>query len=454
MIKMGAKRGRTSNQLSLVSCKESSMMASAVNVASNEDLLIQILLHVPIKTLMAFKSVSKHWLSLITSPGFVHLRNPLPSAASLFFATSFCRNNPSYQFIPLGATDGCPAPFKTLDFVHDPLGSGISVLQSCNGLLLCASYRARELKRRYYVYNPTTKQSATLPQIRREYAKKVCGMNLAFDPVKSPHYKVVCVRRSETNRQLFQIEIYSSETLSWRVSGQPFAAPMYTSFQNCTYWNGSVHWWRGRVDPWHRFIHTGVRIDGPYTLYLKVDEERVEQLPLPMRNIATVNLNEQDEVKTYFTASYIGESEGHWHIIEEVPRHILGEVPRHRNNPNLSLCNVYEVARDYSGWFVKYQVDLSAISNVFPEIIKYRYNRCSGYILNILSVVRRGREEEDASFLVAEIPGGKVIRYNLVDKSMTKLWELTPIGYKFYNDDGLRRDCVSAFSYIESLACV
>ena len=30
-------------------------------------------------------------------------------------------------------------------------------------------------------------------------------------------------------------------------------------------------------------------------------------------------LNDQENVKTHFAASYIGESEGHWHIIEKLP---------------------------------------------------------------------------------------------------------------------------------------
>ncbi|KAK1399689.1 putative F-box domain-containing protein [Heracleum sosnowskyi] len=443
---MGAKRGRTSNQLSLVSGNPV-LKSSSVSVASNEDLLIQILLYVPIKTLMGFKSVSKQWLSLITNPHFVRLRNPLPSAASLFFASSLCRSNPDYQFIPIDVNGRSPTPFKTLDFVHDPLGSGISVLQSCNGLLLCASYRARESKRRYYVYNPTTKQFAILPQIRREYAKDVCGMSLAFDPIKSLHYKVVCVRRSEMIRQLFQIEIYSSETLLWRISGQPFAASMGTQFQFCTYWNGSIHWWGDSANRWNWYTHMSFYRKVLYRLYFKVDEERLEQLPMPMRHIVLDELNVQENEKPCFAASYIGESEGHWHIVEE--------VPKFRPNSYFTfLLKVYELARDYSGWFVKYEVDLNAIASVVPEIIKHRYNRCSGYTLNILSLVRSVKEEEDCSFLVVEIPGGKVVRYNFVDQSVEKLWEFTPIGYKFYDEDGLRRDCVSAFPYIESLACV
>lgn len=166
-----------------------------------------------------------------------------------------------------------------------------------------------------------------------------------------------------------------------------------------------------------------------------------------MKHIVPVEMNEQENEKPFYSASYIGESEGHWHIVEEVPK-------LRPNSYFTSFMNVYEVARDYSGWFVKYQVDLNAISSVFPEIIKYYDNRCNGYTLNILSLVRCGKEEEDGSFLVVEIPGGKIVRYNFVDKSVVELWELTPIGYKFYNEDGLRHDSISAFPYIESLACV
>ncbi|XP_074362798.1 F-box protein At5g07610-like [Apium graveolens] len=371
---MGAKRSRTTKQISPISCdsglKSSAIIASAVIVASSEDLLIQILLLVPIKTLMGFNSVSKQWLSLITDPRFIRLRYPLPpSASALFFRSSSCSSNPDYQFISLDITEVSPIPFKTLNFTRDPLSSGISVLQSCNGLLLCASHQAREFNRRYYVYNPTTSQFATLPRIRREYSKHVLGMSLAFDSLKSPSYKVVCVR---TSGKLLQIEIYSSETQLWRVSGEPFTAPKYMEFGNSRFWN----------------------------------------------------------------AFYLGEFEGHWHLIEV-------------NSDFTSLFDVYEMAIDHSWWFVKYQVDLSAISSVFPEIIK---NNRYGYAFNIISLGRRGREEDDESFLVLEIPGGKIVHYNLVDKTVKKLWEYAPIGYKFYNDDGLRY--CRALPYIESLACV
>ncbi|KAM7465809.1 hypothetical protein LguiB_013371 [Lonicera macranthoides] len=37
--------------------------------------------------------------------------------------------------------------------------------------------------------------------------------------------------------------------------------------------------------------------------------------------------------------------------------------------PRTTIFNVYEMDMDYSGWFVKYRVDLDALMNAFPESI-------------------------------------------------------------------------------------
>lgn len=46
---------------------------SAQHIASNEDLLTELLLHLPPKSLLRFQTVSKHWLSIISSPQFRRL---------------------------------------------------------------------------------------------------------------------------------------------------------------------------------------------------------------------------------------------------------------------------------------------------------------------------------------------------------------------------------------------
>lgn len=194
--------------------------SSAQIVASIDDLLTEIFLHLPMKSLIRFKLVSKHWRSLIANPLFCFLRNPYPNpAVGLFLPYS----NPRFEYVPFSVNKSTKPPFRKLNFTEDP--SGIGILQSCNGLLLCCSFRARVYKPRYYIYNPTTKRFSKIPKLdqRSWTSARIHGMSLVFDPVKSPHYKVVCARGSESDygEYQYQFEVYSSETGPWRKCGVP-----------------------------------------------------------------------------------------------------------------------------------------------------------------------------------------------------------------------------------------
>ncbi|KAK6121758.1 hypothetical protein DH2020_044502 [Rehmannia glutinosa] len=66
------------------SCREEKIIAQIIEisgeiVAAIDDLLKQILLRLPIKSLLRFKLVSMHWNYLISNPRFRHLRNPDPN---------------------------------------------------------------------------------------------------------------------------------------------------------------------------------------------------------------------------------------------------------------------------------------------------------------------------------------------------------------------------------------
>ncbi|XVF11241.1 hypothetical protein REPUB_Repub08aG0009500 [Reevesia pubescens] len=172
------------------------------------------------------------------------------------------------------ATSQLLLPFKFLNFINHP--SGLKILQSCNGLLLCSSFRDRGFKHNYYVYNPTTKQFVTLPPPAKKNTLIVSGVSLAFDPTKSPHYKVVCVREPdqwlglrddpESSYVNQQIEIFSSQTQSCRLSGNPFIAEVNTGFKGGVFCNGAIHWLTG----W-----------GTTSPYFNVEEEKLRQLPMP-----------------------------------------------------------------------------------------------------------------------------------------------------------------------------
>ncbi|KAH0676471.1 hypothetical protein KY285_024272 [Solanum tuberosum] len=91
--------------------------------------------------------------------------------------------------------------------------------------MLCSNSPLRLAKTNYYVCNPTTKHYTALPKsVLETENSKIHGISLAFDPAKSPHYKVICVRDSVSSPQHYQIEIYSAQTGPWRLSGDPFIA--------------------------------------------------------------------------------------------------------------------------------------------------------------------------------------------------------------------------------------
>ncbi|KAG5607321.1 hypothetical protein H5410_028813 [Solanum commersonii] len=144
--------------------------SSARIVVSIDDLLMEILLRVPIRSLLCFKIVSKHWLSIITHPHFSVLCHPNPNRAIGLFLTCpySLPAKPQFDYVHFDKKNPPKPPFKNLKFIKD--SSGISVLQSCNGLMLCSN-------------SPSS-----------------------FDPAKSPHYKVICVRDSVSSPQHYQIE--------------------------------------------------------------------------------------------------------------------------------------------------------------------------------------------------------------------------------------------------------
>ncbi|CAN4116496.1 unnamed protein product [Withania somnifera] len=406
-----------------------SSSASANKVGYNEGLLTQIFLHLPAKSLIRCKCVSKQWHFIITSPHFTRLRTPqFNSARGLFLHCSSFVINPFHQFVPFGLENPISAPVHELSFIDDP--TRIRILQSCNGLLLCCCFGALEPNKNYYVYNPTTQQFVTLPRPggEKQITKVVLGMELAFHPWKSPHYKVICTRRSELDPdEHYQIEIYSSETKKWRVSGPPFPAHYNIGFAYTgVYWNSVIYW-----------------ACGDKALGFNVEQERLEKFPMPC--IRRGQGEEESRV------SYYGESCGYLHLIQVYSRQ------------KLTFYNIYEMKSDGTEWFLKYQVNVEDVVNAFPHMVRHYLEPTDWhYLAMVVLCVIRGEKEEDA-FMILHIPR-MVIRFNLRDYTFYKLCEFGNTSThqddnnKFEEEDevpetlvSLQLDRSSAFQYIESL---
>ncbi|KAL4557172.1 hypothetical protein LXL04_035344 [Taraxacum kok-saghyz] len=374
-------------------------------IGSNDDLLMEILLRLPVTSVLRFKSVSKHWRSLLSHRNFTLLYKTASNSPGLFV-----RN----LYIPFDVDRPHTPPFRNLDFYPDLCG--IRIVQSCNGLLLCCSKRGHERARKYYVFNPTTKQFALIPSVPggMDVRKTIRFMGLAFHQTDCAHYKVICIHVVKPD-DLFKIQVYSSDTGKWKISDQSFSAPYYTPLRCGVFVNQAIYWAPSSANP----------------CYFKIDTQELQSLPLPVP-VASFGGYQGGALPLYF-----GESRGHLHLVERANR---------SDNSHLQL-NVYEMLNDHSGWFLKYRVELDEFVNAYPEMINSYQDPSSPryYEFEVFDVVRG--KEDDETFVVIKVPG-KIIRYNIVDKSFKRLFDLINVHDISYGRIGH----LDVHRYIENLA--
>ncbi|KAJ7981184.1 F-box protein [Quillaja saponaria] len=162
-----------------------------------DDLLTEILLRIPIKSVFMCKCVSKRWLSLISDPFFPssytslrghnltghnwtlltnHHNNITSHHNNLtWHEWSLIRSHRKFKSKNTKKYTGSNVTIKnhpdflspgfSLEFlpVEIPYPCGCCILASSNGLLLCRGFIVEAGRAVYYVCNPLTKQCASLP---------------------------------------------------------------------------------------------------------------------------------------------------------------------------------------------------------------------------------------------------------------------------------------------------
>ncbi|KAB1202195.1 hypothetical protein CJ030_MR8G007905 [Morella rubra] len=159
-----------------------------------EDLAVQILLCLPVISLLRFKCVCKGWYALITHQNFVykhlfHNKNKKP----LFLVhrrdratEDYLVSRLSYETLQVSLTQPMPPPYFGIDKKVDIYISG-----SCNGLVcLCDNYNLNTV-----LWNPATKETKVVP---RSYVPRfpaghivsTIGLGFGFD-VETNDYKII-----------------------------------------------------------------------------------------------------------------------------------------------------------------------------------------------------------------------------------------------------------------------
>ncbi|XP_012838094.1 PREDICTED: F-box/kelch-repeat protein At3g23880-like [Erythranthe guttata] len=195
-----------------------------------EEIIEEILFHLPVKSLLRFKCVSKRWRSFISSEYFIkrHLSksraDEKDNGSKFIFSFEGKQNNSSTRFLSVGSSfsldDDEPIVTTSLDIQIRP-ETEIQVVESCNGLVLVENIYTGHL----ICWNPSTRKTKHIEKPFGFGSGKVGGYGFGYNEstdeykvvcFRTDEYKVVCFRYMESFEPRTHAHMYSSKTDSWK----------------------------------------------------------------------------------------------------------------------------------------------------------------------------------------------------------------------------------------------
>jgi F-box interacting protein len=195
--------------------KMANTVAAAAAAASlTDDLIVDILSRLPVKSLCRCKCVSPHWRDLISHPDH---RHRLPQTLAGFFRNDLNNGREVWRFTNL--CDARQPPLISTPFAFMPGYEDITIVDACNGLLLCRPPKGSpHHMSRYVVCNPANKSWVVLPDSGSHSddaeEDEPFVTRLGFDPAVSQHFYVFEIVENDFGT-VAGVEIYSSETGAW-----------------------------------------------------------------------------------------------------------------------------------------------------------------------------------------------------------------------------------------------
>ncbi|XP_026414189.1 F-box protein At5g07610-like [Papaver somniferum] len=231
---------------------------------------------------------------------------------------------------------------------------------------------------------PISVTLASIDRPNRKYSyRSYFSVSLAFNPIKSRHYKVICMLKNAKDD--YDIQIYSSGTCSWKVIKHSHSLPNICG--SGVFWNGFFIW--------HNV--------GNSLVYFNVEKQifAEEQMPgclLP---------------KSSKTSLYFGECKGHLYYVE------LSKHPVYLEPTIL----IYE-QHCSTGWRAVYNIDIRRLRVLCLKKIEYNFLKNEVKVLLIDG--EEAEEEYDSPKLVLQIRD-KVLSFDLGDlESINEIYDTEP----------------------------
>ncbi|KAI4303897.1 hypothetical protein MLD38_039479 [Melastoma candidum] len=208
-----------------------------------DDIVMDILSRLPVKTLMRFKCVSKGWHAVISNPHFVKMHLQRVVEGNWVSSQRIIKTDP-LQSLNYEAFEGVDCDETPVECYHDLRVNPdyyTDLVGSCNGLVCVQGKDAMLL------LNPCTRQFKIIPgsgsdlEDQREFFH-----GLGYDPV-ADDYKFIQGAHMVSADSIMEsyIEIYSLKSSSWRTIKRD---ANFRVFAEGIYLNGALHWLGSTVD--------------------------------------------------------------------------------------------------------------------------------------------------------------------------------------------------------------
>uniref|UniRef100_A0A7N2MJ16 F-box domain-containing protein n=1 Tax=Quercus lobata TaxID=97700 RepID=A0A7N2MJ16_QUELO len=254
-----------------------------------DEIALEILARLPVKSLLRFRCVCKSWYSSIATPNFIY-NNLL-----------YCKcndHNPGF-FIHMPKTT-CPMvsfrrphsqictvasdrTFETTSEFRIPFSfqSGYPhFVGSCNGILCITDFVTSKSKD-VYLWNPSIRKFKRLPDTCLTQLRTV-RLGFGYDSLNND-YKIVRISRTCAKPMLpLEVEVYSLSSNSWKRVGLGISWRSNAVFHkfNCTltfpFVSGNLHWMIEMIEGGGQ-----ERLFTSIILSFDVNSEKFKELPLP-----------------------------------------------------------------------------------------------------------------------------------------------------------------------------
>ncbi|KEH25332.1 F-box protein interaction domain protein [Medicago truncatula] len=194
-------------------------------VILHDDLIVEVLMFLDIKSLMSMKCVSKSWKTLILDPDFakMHLKKQSTRTSHLAILSNMSEGSGECRAVPISRLLESNSHSITLtdpyhQFFYKDAGR---VVGSCNGLVCMQDcYFAEYHEHSFSFWNPATRtKSETLVSFRNypKPRKNVCNFTFGYD-ISIDTYKIVflCLKRDDSDLIATAVRVFTLGDNDWR----------------------------------------------------------------------------------------------------------------------------------------------------------------------------------------------------------------------------------------------